>query len=221
MAQTPIIDRLDNIRTLVRQCPTSVLIRAYALAAREWCDRTRWLTTTITGETEADTKRYGLGDDPHVEVFGIAAMSQRQGSGRWEPVTELNSGSWDPNADAGEPEKYQYVPHAAFSLYPTPDAVYDLRITAVIKPKVGVNSLEEVLLTEWDLGLEAGALYRLLRIPDQPWTNPAESSSQYLLFQDAIARGCSSVFAGRNPGAAVADQPGHPNAQVRQRPLAI
>lgn len=214
MAQTPIVELLDSIRVVVRQCPTQTMIRAYAQSAREWCDKTRWLVNTITGVTVNGTGRYTLGDDPHLEIFGIAAMSRRQGSGDWDPVRSLD-GNWDVNAANGEPGAYQYIPHAAFVLAPTPNAVFDLRINAVVKPKRGVNSLPEELLTEWDETFQAGALYRLMRIPNEPWSNAAESSAQYSLFKNGIAQGCSAVFAGRNPGAAATNGLGAPSAQHR------
>jgi len=222
MAQVAITRFLPEIAALVRECPTSVLISAYASAAREFCNRTRWLRLTITGVTVADTAQYTLGDDTHHEICGIRGMSVRSSaSADWDPLTEQAGTYFDPNLDADVPELYQYLPHGKFKLSPTPLAAYDLLITAVLQPKKGVVSIDDSLLVDWDEALRHGALYRLFRITEQPWTNMVESNLQRELFEIEVNKAKSAVAAGYNAGAATTNRPGRPNAMPRSRVLPI
>lgn len=222
MAQIAITEMLPEISALVRECPSGILIKAYAAAAREFCNRSKWLRTTINGATAADTPQYNLGSDTYHEVCGIRGMSIRSSStADWDPVTEQAGTVVDPNADADVPEFYQYLPHGKFRLSPTPLAAYDLSITAVLQPKRGVVSIDDSLLVDWDEALRHGALYRLFRITNQPWTNPGESGVQRDLFEIEVNKAKSAVAVGYNAGAATTNRPGRPNALPRSRVLPI
>lgn len=217
MPQVAITGLLAPIAELVRQAPTNTLVRAYVAAAREFCQETRWHRKEILGPTVVDQKRYNLGSDTFEEVFGIAAMSLNTGEASWKPVTEGNVGNQDPNAGSDLPTLYEYVPHGQFSLYPTPNGVYDVKVTAVIQPKTGVTTIDSVLLTNWDETIRHGALYRLLRIKGQPWTDPAESGVQNGLFMKGVYKAQADVAAGFNAGAASTSALGPPNGRLRGR----
>jgi hypothetical protein len=222
MAQALITEQLPEISAIVRECPTSLLIRAYAASAREFCNRSRWLRMAVTGVTEASTPQYTIGNDTYHEVCGIRAMSIRASStADWVPLTERSGTTTDPNADEDVPEFYQYLPHGKFRLSATPLDVYDLSITVVVQPKKGVVSIDESLLIDWDEALRHGAMYRLLRISGQPWTDGAESNNQRTLFEVELNKAKSAAAVGYNAGAATTNRPGRPNATARSRILPI
>lgn len=220
MAQIAVVQLLAPVAEIVRQAPTNTLIRAYVGAARELCNRSRWLRNRILGPTVAAQKRYNLGSDTYEEVIGIAGMSVNDGS-RWIPVTEGNVANEDGEATAGLPEVYEYVPHGQFSVWPLPDGAYDVDVTAVIQPKLGVITIDDSLTINWEDALKAGALYRLLRIKGQPWSDPAESAVQYQLFMSGVYAAQSDVAAGFNAGAASTNRNGAPNNRLRGRILPI
>lgn len=222
MAQVAITRFLPKIAAIVRECPTGILIGAYADAAREFCNRTHWLRLAITGVTVADTPQYTLGDDTHHEICGVRGVSIRESStAEWKPLTERAGTLFDQNAEADVPEFYQYLPHGKIRLSPTPLAVYDLSITAVIQPKEGVVSIDDSLVVDWSEAFRHGALYRLLRIQNQPWTDGPESNNQRTLFEEQVNKGKSAVAVGYNAGAATTNRPGLPNALPRSRILPI
>jgi len=217
MAQINVTQVLGPVSEIVRQCPTTTLIQAYIAAVREFCNKTRILKTSITGVTVADTAQYNLGDDASNEVIGIRAMSIQGDGTNWTPVTDRSQTLWDANASTDEPEFYNYLPHAAFLLGPTPNAVYNLDVTAVLQPKLGVVSFEESLLVDWSEAFKAGALHRLLRIKGEPWSDPGESNAQLILFTAQLNYGKSAEAAGHNAGSAATERNGGPNARLRGR----
>lgn len=221
MAQIDIKQVLPEVMERVRQCPPGTLIRNYVLAAREFCNHTKILTRAVTAVTIVDEAQYVIGNDTHEEVIGIKGMSFQNAQGKWQPVTNKGSDLWDPNAQTGEPDCYDYLPHAEFVLGPTPDAIYDLKLTVVVQPKLGVTSIEEALLVDWHQALIHGTLYHLLRIPDQPWTDAQESNNQYKLFTAGKNAGTSSVAANHNAGASSTDRFGGNNGNLRGSMLRI
>lgn len=221
MAQVNVTDLIAPVAQRVRECPSSVLIRNYVAAVREFCNKTRWLTRTVTGATTIDQVRYNLGDDPHLEIIGIHAMSIARSADDLVPVTAGDPTRWDGSAPHELSNQYVYIPHAQFALSPKPDQAYDLTITAVVQPKRGAVSIPEELVTDWEEAFIAGALYRIMRIAGQPWTDLNESGNQLLLFNGELAHGHAAVFAGNNAGAAVTDQLGGGNSTPRSRVLPI
>lgn len=53
MAQVQVIDIIQAVAQVCQACPTTVLVRAYIEAAREFCAGSRWLKATIAGSTIA------------------------------------------------------------------------------------------------------------------------------------------------------------------------
>lgn len=53
MAQVQVIDIIQAVAQLCPSCPTTTLVRAWIDAAREFCNKTRWLKATIAGSTIA------------------------------------------------------------------------------------------------------------------------------------------------------------------------
>lgn len=221
MPQILVTELLAPVAEVARQCPTNTLIRNYVKAVREFCNHTRILIRNATAATIVDEPQYVIGNDTYEEVIGIKGMSYQDSQGKWQPVTNKGSDLWDKNAQTGYPDCYDYLPHAEFALGPTPDAIYDLQLSLVVQPKRGVLSIEEALLVDWEDAFTAGALYHLLRIPGQPWTDGPESNNQLTLFRSFKASGLSSVAANHNAGANTTDRFGGSNANQRSKLLPI
>jgi len=221
MAQILVTELLAPVAEVARQCPTSTLVRNYVKAVREFTKHTRCLIRNATAVTIVDEPQYVIGNDTYEEVIGIKGMSFQDAQDKWRPITNKGSDLWDENAETGEPDCYDYLPHAEFVLGPTPDAIYDLRLSLVVQPKRGVLSIEEALLVNWEDAFTAGALYHLLRIPGQPWTDGPESNNQLTLFNSFKARGLSDVAANHNAGSNTTDRFGGANANLRGPILAI
>lgn len=217
MAQVLVTDVISQVAQLCRQCPTQTMVQAYIRAARKLCARSRWMRVNVTGSTIASpaTEVYALGSDPYAEVIGIQAMQVTAGVDDIRPVTPGYSGDWDQTDDADVPEFYQYVPHGQFSLHPLADAVYPLKITLVLQPKRGVNSVRDDLVVKWDEALDAGTLAYLLKIPGMPWTDKNEANLQEAIFMDWINRATSAAQRDFNAGADTTGAAGQSSGPVQ------
>ena len=188
MANVAVMDVIADVAQLVRQAPNATLIGAYIRAARKFCRESRWYRASLPGVTTANTRLYSLGSDPYLEVLGVRAVSAQRQSGDTKiwPLGVGDTSQWDPNAQAGRPRLYAYVPEGQMALHPTPDDAYSLNITLVLQPKTGVNVVPEELLVKWDQVLQAGALAYLYALNDMPWTDPRQADLQARVFQSGI-----------------------------------
>ena len=209
-------DYLANVAQVARKCPTLTLRHAYMRAYREWAQQTQWLRTTIPGATVANIAQYSLGNDPNLDIIGIAAMTGSQtippspAPNTWA-ISAGDSGSWNPNFQPQQPQVYTYVPEAQFALFPTPDKVYQLGITVIVIPKEAAVSVPESPLIKYSNDIEAGALEYLLELPGMPWTNPMMALKKGAEFRSGISNGKAEVQRQFNTGA----------TRARPRPFAI
>jgi len=207
-------DQLTNVAQIVRKAPKITLRRAYTRAYREWCQQTQWLRVTIDGVTTANVDKYGLGSDPNLDIVAIRAISLTQVVGTTPQTYGLrpsDSTQWVPNATPAAPQQYCYVPEGSFALYPTPDAVYTLSISAILTLKE-TNAAGQVPadpLIKYSNDIEAGALAYLLALPGQPWTDLAAAARYMRDFASGISNGKAEVQRSFNTG----------SQRVRPRPF--
>lgn len=206
MSMVSIDDYLSNIAQVARKCPTPTLRRAFARAMREWCQQTQWLRVNIPAQTVAQIQVYSMGNDADRDAIGIFAM---QGSvtvppsavpQTWPLPASQDPGGWNPNFQASQPLQYTYVPEGQFALYPTPDKVYNLLITAIVAPKETAMLIPLAPLQKYSNDIEAGALQYLLNLPLQPWTDKAEAVVQGKAFSAGISNGKAEVQRKYNTG---------------------
>lgn len=203
MNNVSVFDQLRNVAQMARKCPTPTLQSAYVTAVRDWCTQTQWLRVQIPGSTTVDQKLYSLGSDPLLEIIAIAAMSVTQvigGKPQILPVWVSDSGSWDPNVAPGMPRNYAYVPEAQFAVYPTPNEVYGLTITAIVSPVDNVKLIPEILLRKYSSVFEAGALGYLLAMKDTPWHDPVQAAYHKRAFTSGVSNGKAEVQRNFNTG---------------------
>ena len=202
-ATVNVFDQLANVALVARKCPSTTLRRAYVMALRDWCAQTQWLRENITGASVADLQLYSLGSDPYVEIIAIYAMSGTDNSGSTPQIFQIypsDSGSWNPNVQAQQPTRYAYVPEGQFALYPVPDKVYGLTVTAVLQPKAEVAQIPSEPLKKYSTYIEAGALAYLLKLPGQPWTNLLEADKYDRMYRSGISNGKAEVQRNFNTG---------------------
>lgn len=73
-------------------------------------------------------------------------------------------------------------------LTPTPDAAYELRIEAALRPRRTAQALDPDLLEIWVDAIVAGAVSYAQRIPAQPFSDPASAAQRYAEFRSHISR---------------------------------
>lgn len=212
MAQQAVIDLLPEVAQICRQAPTPTLIAAYVRAARRFCMKSRWLVATISGATVNGTQAYSLGSDTYAEIFGVAGVTLYENADTPIFLTESTTGAWDPTEANDVPGLYAYLPEAQVAVHPTPDAAYNMTITALITPKRGSTSIDSRLATRWEYALQDGALEYLLGLPDTPWFNLDAAANLYgPRFRRAIGDAANIGALGFNAG----------NSPIRSTPLSF
>lgn len=224
MAQVQVVELLSEVTQLCRECPTVTLVQAYISAARQFCNKSRWLVRRVDMATAVDVPVYLVPGFEFEEVIGINAMSLAENPTTVDALTEGFSGGWNPNAPntGGEvPSEYQYIPEGRFALYRTPAQVYPIALSAVLQPKAAAVSIDASLLPSWDFCLQAGALAYLLNLPRTPWTDKPEARVQMIIFNGLVNQAASSAMRGYNAGAATTDRSGSTSGGLRTRILPI
>lgn len=195
-----VFDQLASIAQIVRKCPTPVLQDAYVTAYRDWCSQTRWLRTTIAGATAIGDKIYSLGSDPLLEVVSVGAVSVTA-NGQTMPLMASDPMAWGANVGNGLPRQYAYIPEGQIALHPTPNAIYQTIVSAVVQPVDGAASVPDDPLRKYRSAIEAGALEYLLALPGTPWSNPGAAAGQGRVFRSGISNAKAEVQRGFNTGA--------------------
>lgn len=156
-----------QIRRYAPGCPDAILLEEIRLAAREFCQRSRWLRQILFMDTVADQNTYTLvPEDASVEVIGIKAMEYDG-----EPLTP-GKPEEHPH-ETGRPEYFFYHPASEFILMPTPDTseTQILNINMIVQPIITTTTLPDTLTQGHERTLVYGALSRLLMMPGAAWEN--------------------------------------------------
>lgn len=171
--------------------------------------------STLAGQVYTVTRqnqKYSLGSDTYAEIFGVAGITLYENADTPIFLTESTTGAWDPTEANDVPELYAYLPEAQVAVHPSPDAAYNMTITALITPKRGSTSIDSRLATRWEYALQDGALEYLLGLPDTPWFNLDAAANLYgPRFRRAISDAANIGALGFNAG----------NSPIRSTPLSF
>jgi hypothetical protein len=203
-----IVTLLQNVAQVVRRAPEPTLVHAYLRAARKFCLESRWLrrelaVTTIAGDSLYDLVQSGQ-DDPLLEIINVRVITITNLAGERQRIDPSDPVTWNPAVDDGQPQTWAYVPESQVALYPTPEAVYTLTVTAQCQPLRDAEELPDDLLRKWDRALDDGALAYLLGLGGQAWTNPAGARQHAIAFQAAINNARADEQRGYNTGTVMA-----------------
>ncbi len=208
-------EQLVNVAQKVRKCPTITLMRAYNRAYRDFCSQSLWLTVQIPGATTINVPEYNLGTDPYVDIIGIKGMSgsltNGDGSIQSWTINPADPSGFDPNYQPSLSQAYAYVPQAQFVLFPTPNQVFQVLVSAIVTPKEGAVQVPSAPLVTFSNEIEAGALAYLLEIPGMPWTSPVLAEKNARIFKSGISNAKAEVQRNFNTGS----QRARPRAFVR------
>lgn len=221
MTQVLVRDIIGPVWQKCSSAPLPMVVQAYIDAARQFCNRSRWLRATIAGATIVDQRLYALGSDPYNEILGLSAIDITEATDDIHGLIQRNSSEWDTTEANDVPVYYQYVPEGSFAVHPKANQVYTLSVGVVLQPKAGSNSIDDTLQVSWSYALQQGALGYLLGMANKPWTDKPEAGINLTRFHTAMASAARSAEAGYNPGAIGTDAIGPRSSGVRTRMLAI
>ncbi len=222
MAQTDVVTLLESIAEQCRECPRPTLVRNYIDVCRDFCERTRWLTKTVTGiATAVDQVSYTITADTYNDLFGVFSIDLLESATKIRQLVEQASEFWDPDAASDIPERWEYVMTGQFKLDPPPAAAYDLVVEAFMRPKKTATSIDSRLADECDQAIEYGVLSRVKAIINMPWSDPRGADMNGRMYESNV--GTYSALADRkhNAGSRGSVVGGAPNSRTRSRVLKI
>lgn len=197
-----IASQLANIAQRVRQCNRVTMVRAYARAARQFCNETRWYRVNLNGTLAIGTRVYALGSDPNLEIITATAVqvTDTDGSRTW-PLNPMTPAAINPNVSSGQPRRFAYLPEASIAYDPLPDKAYPTLIELACQPRDESTDIPDELLVKWRQAFEAGALEYLFSLTGESWADANESKLQGAKYRAFINNAKADVQRGFQVGA--------------------
>lgn len=87
----------------------------------------------------------------------------------------------------GRPTHYWLVDDKTLRLFPSPDAVYNLRVMVALKPSRTAIGVADWVYETWADAIVSGAIHRLAQIPDKTWTDQQLAAEHRLRFERAVS----------------------------------
>lgn len=194
MAQTDIETLVGPVAQRCLGAPTPSLVEAYLQAARVLCKRSGWFTEELPVPTVAGDTSYSLTPtDAENEIIGVRLVIAEVSSTNIYELERRAKRRWCLTDTAREPEFFDYVPDATVDIHPAPAAVYDLTVTAILRPVLGSVTLDSTLVTRWDEAFRIGALASLQAIPGQAWTDQRLAANNTASFENWCNKAASAA----------------------------
>jgi hypothetical protein len=198
MQTTPIHTLLPLLLPNAPGVPDPVAIQALRLAAVQFCERTRcWrhvITRRITRETSCVVApEYASIHEIESAFHNGRKLTPTQFS-QFDEETTLEPGAVATTGPANyitqvAPDEVSVMPFEAgelkLTLFLKPRAVLDLDPDAAYFDEDEGNVVPTFLVVQHAEALVAGALYRILNLPNQKFTNPARGGEYFLTFEQA------------------------------------
>lgn len=190
----------------VKGCPRPVIDYAYVRAARQLCTESRWFRTSLEAMLEIDVTQYDISPDSAalievIDVFDGTIQNIINGvNDRIVPLSKTDGTEFDPNAIAGRPDRFTYVPEAEIAFNRPPDQAYPVTFTLVCQPQNGVQEIPDQLLNKWQTIIEAGALEYLFSLVGQSWANGGESTKYGAIFRSGKSNAKADAERGYQSG---------------------
>lgn len=173
MATVPYTAFLPEVLPKVPACADIVAVNAVRNAAIDFCTRTLvWSEKQDTVTVTPLDFPYDLDAPNGARACGV--MSAKFNGIRIDPTTqdELDTQGTSWESDTGAPRFFFQPTPYTFQTYPIPDGDGTLDLRVAFCPKRDSSLIEEFIYQLYIEGVAAGALARLMREPNQPYSNP-------------------------------------------------
>ena len=187
-------DFLPWIRPFAQSVPEPVAVRNIIDAADEFCKRTRcWREVEVVSSDGIDFEVLCV--PPGAALYEVEEAHfngcelERVSFNDIPPelIPQIVDGPQKPG-ELGEP---RYISsRGANAVVIAPPAAGMLRISMFLVPAPGADMLPDVLFDSFSKDVGAGALARILILPDQPFTNP----DMAMMFASQFERACDRNF---------------------------
>jgi hypothetical protein len=158
---------------MMLDCPIPIAVQGILYAAIEFCERTRCWRNTQTRTVNAGVQNIILSPEDDGLIMDVDAVTFA--GNLLSPVTRDIAEQMRLSNPLGTPEVYYRPNPETISLAPAPDASGTLSLVMYLAPLRNATSLPRMLFDlYWD-AIEPGALWRLMKIPNRPWSDPAQA----------------------------------------------
>jgi hypothetical protein len=164
--------------------------RALRDATRRFCDRTAcWRGGVVTADMTSGQAELSLTVPGCAEIVSIdfVELSGREIFPTTERKLSYCGPSW--RTTAGDPTNYYtLMASGKIRLYPVPNRTLAGAITyeLILKPALDGCDIPEFIADQYIEAVKAGALYELMRMPGQTWTNPEMASHYKAVFGEGV-----------------------------------
>lgn len=187
------IDELfPRVLPYVPGCSEPLARQAILDSAIEFCDKTSILTQTLDAfSTVSGLVSYDL-ETPNrqMKVARVLAVTidGKEIKGTFtEDVPTLPDREGQPTSFYTTRIDSEFV----LNLHPLPDDKYSVITTVALSPTISATSLEDELVTVWSDGIVDGAIARIARVPNQPFS----SFDVAMLYTQSSARKIAAIKA--------------------------
>lgn len=165
-------------------CPVASMDTALAYAASDFCAKTHLWTYDVDAETTvAGEPLYDIAVPEVLESLQWVTLEGRE-------LEDLQGKAVPPSeaAKTGIPRYFSKAADTAIRMYPIPDGAYTFTCVAILKPSKTAKGIESFLYETHGETIVAGALFRLMSIPNKEWTNFELAAVHQQQFERGVAR---------------------------------
>lgn len=181
---------LGEVSAHVPGCPTPVVEAAVRKIITDLCQRAKiWTVDLAPIALVAGTHTYTLTSP--VAYGEIVEVARARVEGTTSPLLWASPSDFDllyPEELDGDPRHFTvHVTETTIELAPTPTAVVNLLVTAVLRPVLAAAQWDLALYREFSRCVFHGALYELYNMPQRSWTNHQLATSNGRVWTNLVS----------------------------------
>lgn len=190
MATTAFTNFLPEVMPQVPMCSDLVALNAVRNSAAEFCERTVfWQETQDAFTATSATFPYDLEAPSGARVSQVLAVLVNGVAIQPTTLDVLDTSvpNWR-TTDADSPQLYYQVNPYTMGVYPAikTGSTAQVQLRVALAPSRTATGVEEFIYQLYAEVIAAGALWRLMEMPAQPWSNPTTGAFYRSKFQQGV-----------------------------------
>ncbi len=194
MTPVPVSELHNQLLPYLPAVEIPLLNSQIIMVARDFFKRTTVLREEFVFTTTPGVQDYQL-NPVYGEVASIIAVWREGRDWPLDPVPEHVR----QRIDAGQPSGWFAMLPNLPSIYPMPDAAYEMTINAVVRPKRDDTTLPGEVVDQYREELCAGVLAAMYAMPGKPWTQSQSAKESGRMYAGAVKTIRSTVRDGGQP----------------------
>lgn len=169
---------------MMLDCPIPIASQGILWAAIEFCERTRCWHESKSITVNAGTQHVALTPTATGLIMDVGEVTW--GDSLLSPVTRQDADQILVKEPTGEPYAFYRPNPGTLSLAPVATSQGALGLTMYLSPVRTATTLPKMLYDlYWD-AIEPGALWRLMKVPNRPWTDANQAVFQKQEFERLV-----------------------------------